>query len=118
MLEIVAHFGKTLTELKNDLFKKFGEVYNKRLDFPFEPILQSKAMPLLKTYLTKEKEHLSIKSIEEFDGLKVEFEDRSKAVFRVSGTEPKLRIYLESETENKLEDLVQITTDAFKKAVA
>jgi len=118
MLEIVAHFGKTLTELKNDLFKKFGEVYNKRLDFPFEPILQNKAMPLLKIYLTKEKEHLSIKSIEEFDGLKVEFEDRSKAVFRVSGTEPKLRIYLESETENKLEDLVQITTDAFKKAVA
>jgi len=60
---------KTLTELKNDLFKKFGEVYNKRLDFPFEPILQNKAMPLLK-YTLQRKEHLSIKSIEEFDGLK------------------------------------------------
>ena len=118
ILEIVAHFGKTLTELKNDLFEKFGAVYNKRLDFPFEPILQDKAMALLKKYLAKEKEHLSIKSIEEIDGLEVEFEDRSKAVFRVSGTEPKLRIYLEAETENKLEDLALITTDAFKKAVA
>jgi len=75
-------------------------------------------MATTKKYLAKEKEHLSIKSIEEFDGLKVEFEDRSKAVFRVSGTEPKLRIYLEAETENKLEGLALITTDAFKKAVA
>jgi hypothetical protein len=57
VLEIVSHFNKSLKELRNELFAKFGEVYIKRIDFSFRPELQSKAMGVLRDYIYKIKNH-------------------------------------------------------------
>lgn len=116
VLEIISYFGKSLKELKNELYRKFGEVYNKRIDFSFSPELQTKAMHILRDYIYKNKEFLSIEEINELDGIHITFEDKSSILFRVSGTEPKLRIYLEAQNENKLEELEKMAIQIFSKA--
>jgi phosphomannomutase len=116
VLEIVSHFNKSLKELRNELFAKFGEVYNKRIDFSFRPELQSKAMGILRDYIYKNKESLGITNINELDGIQIAFEDASTILYRVSGTEPKLRIYLETFKEDKLEPLSKLAVEIFNKA--
>jgi len=116
VLEIIAHFGKTLTELKNLLFEKFGSVYNKRIDIKFDESMEDKAVLNLKHYIVSNKEIIGYKSINELDGIELLFEEE-KMLFRFSGTEPKLRIYLEATKESNLEKLSNLAREIFNKAV-
>ena len=43
----------------------------------------------------------------DIDGLKLIFEDKSWLLIRPSGTEPKVRFYVESRTENGKNDLFE-----------
>ncbi|PMP82175.1 MAG: hypothetical protein C0175_04060, partial [Caldisericum exile] len=101
---------------RNKLFEKFGAVYNKRIDFSFSKELQGKIMNLLKSYILQNKDFLSIKNINELDGLQISLEDGSTILFRLSGTEPKTRIYLEAYSEEKLDELSNFAIQIFNKA--
>ncbi|MGB9769545.1 MULTISPECIES: phosphoglucomutase/phosphomannomutase family protein [Caldisericum] len=116
VLEIISHYKKSLRELRNKLFEKFGAVYNKRIDFSFSKELQGKIMNLLKSYILQNKDFLSIKNINELDGLQISLEDGSTILFRLSGTEPKTRIYLEAYSEEKLDELSNFAIQIFNKA--
>lgn len=116
ILEIISHYGKTLSELRDELFIKFGEVYNRRIDLTFDPSLQEKMVKLLKDYIHKERENLNIKSINELDGIQLTLEDGSTILYRVSGTEPKIRMYLETYNRNKIEELSKLAKEIFLKS--
>lgn len=117
VLEIVSHFGKTLKELQNDLFREFGEVDNNRIDIAFDESLKEKANNLLKDYIVKNKDFLDYKEIDETDGIKISFKDESGILFRFSGTEPKLRIYCESDSLEKLYNLNNLANKIFNLAM-
>jgi len=104
LVEIVSITGKPLTKLYEEIIKEFGEIYTERLDFDFkgereavEEKLREKAKDLIK--------FSKISSFNEYDGLKFILGNDDWFLFRFSGTEPKVRIYLEATTKEKLTEL-------------
>jgi len=105
ILEAMAYSGKQLYELQNDLKEFLGcEFFSDRLDFKFETkeeqekVLEKFAD--LKEFCGKEvKEKITL------DGVKYIFADDSWLLVRKSGTEPLLRIYLETRNVSGLEEL-------------
>jgi phosphomannomutase len=49
---------------------------------------------------------MPVKKVETLDGLKLSFEDESWILFRASGTEPLLRIYVEGRSPENLKQLL------------
>lgn len=48
------------------------------------------------------------------DGLKIFFKQNSSVLIRFSGTEPKIKFYIESDSENKNKDILSNLTDIFE----
>jgi len=95
-LEMMMLYGKPLTEIIKDLFKEFGESCYKREDLKVEGDKGIKLVEDLKNKEIKEFAGLKVKEKDLTDGVKLIFEDDSWILFRASGTEPVLRIYVET----------------------
>jgi len=67
-------------------------------------------------FVYKEKDALCIDKINETDGIQLLFEDGSSILYRPSGTEPKMRIYIEGTSIEKIEQLSQTAMEIFRKA--
>ena len=115
MLEMVAMEGKTLTQIRDGLFKKVGEFHNVRINHKLERMREM--MELQERLRVKPPLELaggSVWRIDEADGFKFILRDGSWLGLRPSGTEPAFRVYAEAHTAKRLEALV----DAGKKLLA
>lgn len=106
ILEAMAYENKSLKELQKDLYDFVGcRFYNDRIDKRLENTDEIK--PLLEKFknITKLGE-FNVKNIDTKDGVKLYFDDgESWILVRPSGTEPLLRIYFESDSVEKIEQL-------------
>ena len=106
ILEAMAYENKTLIELQNDLYKFVGcKFYNDRIDKKLENVEEIK--PILEGF-KKKKEFGSYGIIKTDlkDGVKLYLDDNTSWILvRPSGTEPLLRIYFESNSPEKIEEL-------------
>ena len=105
LLEAIADSGKSLFELQEEIYE-FAEnkFYNDRIDIKLdnqEEILQ--ILEKVKSFKTIGK--YNITSIDTKDGVKLLLGNKTKILVRPSGTEPLLRIYFETNNEDKLEYL-------------
>jgi alpha-D-glucose phosphate-specific phosphoglucomutase len=92
--EMVARRGKSLRQLLDDLFARVGARYPERRDFSW-----SGGKPALEKCLAKVGARLAGRRIVDtvdLDGKKFVLEDGSWALARASGTEPIIRLYVES----------------------
>ncbi|MGZ4811337.1 MAG: phosphoglucomutase/phosphomannomutase family protein [Terriglobales bacterium] len=102
--EMVARRGRTLGEQLNDLFAKVGSLYPRRENFRLTPEVKEK-------FTSKVREDPSelggrrVREVVRTDGLKLIFDDGSWVCYRLSGTEPVVRIYSEARTTGDLEKL-------------
>jgi phosphoglucomutase len=102
--EMVAKRGKPLGQQLRDLFAKVGSFYPQRENFRLTP--EAKEKFTVKTQLQpKEFFGRKVKEIVRADGLKLVFEDGSWVCYRLSGTEPVVRVYSEAGSEQDLEKL-------------
>jgi alpha-D-glucose phosphate-specific phosphoglucomutase len=105
--EMVAHTGKGLPELRADLFSRVGgPVYNRRLNFSLSPEAKERLLVSLKQPPAKFA-GLTVKQHVTLDGHKYLLEDGSWVCFRPSGTEPVVRFYFESSSQEGLARLRQ-----------
>ena len=104
ILEAMAYENKTLVELEEDLHE-FAEAkfYNDRIDEKLETQEQVKKA-LENTEKMKELGNYKVTRVNKIDGVKLYFDDGSWILVRPSGTEPLLRIYIECDSLEKLED--------------
>jgi phosphomannomutase len=96
--EMVAARRASLDEQLKDLFRRVGrEFWPLRVNLHLPADVQARAVEQLKKNF---KEFLGrrIARIDRTDGLKMEFDDGSWILLRLSGTEPLLRIYTEAAT--------------------
>lgn len=105
-VEMVSKNKKTLKEQLFDLFNDVGHFYNIRINIPIsndvkERLLQDKS--LSPDYFAGTK----ILDINREDGIMFKMEDSSWVLMRFSGTEPVIRLYCESSTEEKLDNLIK-----------
>ena len=111
ILEAMAYENKSLVDLQKELYD-FVECrfYNDRIDKHLGNVDEIK--PILEEYKNKSKiGNFKVKNIDTKDGVKIYFTDDSSWILvRPSGTEPLLRIYFESDSENKLVELIKSMT--------
>ena len=109
VLEAMAYEQKTLVQLQKDLYKLAGcEFYNDRIDIKLNDFDCIKS--IIQEYKTKTCiGKYKIKNTDLKDGVKLYFDDNSSWILiRPSGTEPLLRIYFESNSTEKLEELKKL----------
>jgi alpha-D-glucose phosphate-specific phosphoglucomutase len=102
--EMVAKRGKLLGQQLRDLFAKVGSFYPQRQNFRLTPEVKEKFTGRLQLQ-PKDFFGRKVKEIVRTDGLKLVFEDGAWVCYRLSGTEPVVRVYSEAGSEQDLEKL-------------
>jgi phosphomannomutase len=98
-MEAVVSYKKPLKDIVAGMNKKYGSFVYERADCVFPPSKRKKLIAGLKKKPLNKVLNKKVKEINDSDGTKYICEDGSWLLIRLSGTEPKLRIY--SETKSK-----------------
>ncbi len=102
--EMVAVRGKSLAEQIRDLFVKVGSLYPQRDNF----LLTEQVKANFTSKLVGDPQDFSGRKVKEVvrkDGLKLLFDDGSWVCYRLSGTEPVVRMYTEACSQSDLKKL-------------
>jgi alpha-D-glucose phosphate-specific phosphoglucomutase len=102
--EAVAKTGKSLGEQLKALCNQVGSYYPERQNFRLTPEVKAKFTDKLKSDPREFCGH-SVSQVVRTDGLKLVFSDGSWVCYRLSGTEPLVRVYTEARSEKGLEKL-------------
>lgn len=106
--EAVARRRKSIGEQIKDLFSKVGSFYARRENFSLTPEVKEKFTSKMKSD-PAELGGRKVKQLVRSDGLKLILDDGSWVCYRVSGTEPVVRVYSEAKLE---QDLARLATAA------
>ena len=108
--EAVARRKKSLGEQIKDLFGKVGSFYARRENFSLTPAVKEKFTSKMKSD-PAELSGRKVKQLVRSDGLKLILDDGSWVCYRVSGTEPVVRVYSEAKSEQDLARLAAAAKD-------
>lgn len=101
IVEMLAKLNKPLSAIWQDLVDRVGDVYNERLNLKLTPKGKEEFMDKLREQTPKELAGLKVKDVNKMDGVKLILADGSWVLARPSGTEPLVRIYVESDKKEK-----------------
>jgi alpha-D-glucose phosphate-specific phosphoglucomutase len=102
--EMVARRKQSLGRLLQELFVKVGSFYPVRENFRLTPQVKEKFTEKLRLDPHSFAGHKVIETVRK-DGLKLVLDDGSWVCYRLSGTEPVVRVYSEAPSEPGLEEL-------------
>lgn len=102
--EMVARRGKPLGQQLQELFGKVGSFYPQRENFRLTEQVKEKFTKKL-TLEPKDFSGRTVKEVVRTDGLKLVLDDGSWVCYRLSGTEPVVRVYSEASSTEALEKL-------------
>jgi phosphoglucomutase len=103
--EMVACRGKTLGEQLEQLFAEVGSFHPRRQNFRLTQEAKEKSTGKLRS----DPRNFAGRKVSEVvrkEGLKLVFDDGSWVCYRLSGTEPVVRVYAEARSQNGLEELI------------
>ncbi len=107
LMEMMAMRQKTFKELLDQIWQEFGRLYYVRQDLEYPHEFKTRLFSHLESHPAKELEGQKVKDVRSQDGVKFVLEDDSWLLFRLSGTEPVLRIYSEATSLSLAEALVR-----------
>jgi phosphomannomutase len=111
VVEMIAKYKKPLSEIWADLVKEYGNVINERVNLKLTPQKKEEFMTKLKDRTPKELAGVKVKDINKMDGVKLILTDGSWVLARPSGTEPLVRLYMESDKKEKVAVLTEAIQD-------
>ncbi len=126
-IEMMAVTGKNLSEYLKDLMDEFGYYYPDRSGISVDSTLVGE--PLIKrlavireiykkgTVINIGKYSRTVKDVITVDGTKLIFDDGSWLMIRPSGTEPKVRFYIEARTEEGKKEVFEVAEKMTKDAL-
>jgi len=118
-IEMIARKGMPLSEILENMERKFGKSVFKRIDFEQERKINKEKM--VKELISNPPVALGgvpVKDILSIDGVKFIMEDESWLLVRPSGTEPKVRVYAEAPKEKQLERIIQEGVSLAKEIIS
>ena len=110
LIEMMVYRNKNILKILNEMEKQFGRYYYLRADLEVH-----KRITLKKENLPKELLGSKVIQIKDYDGLKLICADESWLMFRVSGTEPIVRVYTEAKSLNRSKRLLDWGSDLVLK---
>ena len=106
LVEMISVTGKKLSELLRDLFARFGEVHTAEYDWPLTRERKEEIHRIVMTEKKLPEFGRKVEKTSYLDGCKV-YLDSGWVILRFSGTEPRVRIFAEAETEQAARELVK-----------
>jgi phosphoglucomutase len=110
MAEVRAIQKKSFREVLNDLRSRVGPYLSKRVNLHLSNEMMQGIRKKFETFTPNQIDDLAVRKIVRMDGFKFVFQDNSWMGVRLSGTEPVVRLYLESDSAKKLNHLEKIGT--------
>ncbi|HWS23650.1 MAG TPA: phosphoglucomutase/phosphomannomutase family protein [Anaerolineales bacterium] len=108
LVEMIAHYNKSLGTLVNELLSEVGPAHYKRIDLRLaRPVAKKEMVSLINQNAPAKIGSSKVNEISNLDGVKFIMEDDSWLLIRPSGTEPVLRVYAEARNEELLNDLME-----------
>jgi len=112
-VEMLTRIKKSLSTLLREMEEEFGKSFYKRVDFElagsrWEGLDKKEFVQELYKRAPKKLLDISVKEIKTYDGIEYILEDDSWLLLRPSGTEPILRVYVETDEPTKTEKLLAI----------
>ena len=106
IVDMLAKRKKKLSELWTELVSKYGAVYNDKFKLKLTEEAKNKFMTKLKNQPPTEVSRFSVVQVNNLDGVKLVLSDGSWVLARPSGTEPLVRLYVESTKPENLSVIV------------
>lgn len=109
LLEMVAYRRQSIIEIIADMERRFGRFRYRREDIECRDFIKTKEK-FCKIVKSQPSRLLNknVVEVKTYDGLKFILSDRSWLLFRLSGTEPILRIYAEASSQNQADALAKL----------
>jgi len=96
------------------LFRGIADYPQQRFFFPCRDELKDAVMGRISQALQAER---PVREVSTLDGVRVDFNDNSWVLVRKSGTEPKIRVYCEGRSPERLRQLVSRTSTLVKRSI-
>lgn len=109
--ELVAEEKLPVREILKKVEEKFGALVSERLDIHTTPENKDRVLSSLKTLEPSGIAGTAVKKVLAIDGKKYVMEDGSWVLIRASGTEPLFRIYVETDSPDKLKKIQSATRE-------
>ncbi|GAA0224054.1 phosphoglucomutase/phosphomannomutase family protein [Haladaptatus pallidirubidus] len=93
-------------ERVDDLLAEFGEIHQNKISLDCPDAEKQRVLSDLETELPDEVAGKDVEDVVTKDGFKILLEDGSWLLVRPSGTEPKMRIYAEGDSETRVSELL------------
>jgi phosphoglucomutase len=107
VIEMVASRGASLGEMLEELFRKDGALYSERVGIKLTPEVKDRLQKRLSSDPPDTIGGRRVAEVNRMDGVKYIFDDGSWILLRMSGTEPVVRCYAETNTKKDLEVLLE-----------
>jgi phosphomannomutase len=106
-LDLMLKTGKSPSELLDYLYRKVGPHYYQRVDVKFPDEEREAIIERLQKNPPKSIEGVKVVKIDTTDGFRFILADNTWLLIRFSGTEPVLRIYAETDSQARVERLLE-----------
>ncbi len=107
LLQIMATKNKKLSEVVEELQEEVGPHYFERFDFHFDDLeKQKEALERFKKTSPSEVAGEAVVNFSTLDGWKFFLEEGSWVLFRASGTEPVIRLYVEAPDPKRVKEII------------
>ncbi|KZL51090.1 phosphoglucosamine mutase [Nodularia spumigena CENA596] len=117
--EAIAYEGKPLSQLvKEAIAEADGPLYNDRLDLHLTEAHKTAVIDSFTNNPPSEVAGIKVKEVGRKDGIKLYLEEGSWILLRPSGTEPLVRVYMETNSAEKLAKVAQEMQSAIAKLEA
>ena len=107
LFEFMAKSGKTLDELIKEVYEIVGPFYFERIDLHIDENIKNSIVQNCKDGNYTSFGKYNVERVETIDGFKFFFDDDTWLMIRASGTEPVLRTYSESSSQEKCFDILE-----------
>lgn len=107
LLAAVAHADEPLDDRVDRLLEEYGNIHQHRVSIECPDEEKTATLDALSEAIPDSLAGEEVEDVNTADGFKLLFESGSWLLVRPSGTEPKLRIYAEAESENRVTELLE-----------